>query len=77
MAGKYKIKLLLIHLYELFLFKANDTLDLSLITIDDLKKAIDVPKELRNNQAAMIMYQMDEIRKLVSREMFKCTFALC
>lgn len=53
-------------LLSLFLFKANDTLDLSQITIDDLKRAIDVPKELRSNQAAMIMYQMDEIRKLVS-----------
>ncbi|CAF5039478.1 unnamed protein product, partial [Rotaria magnacalcarata] len=45
---------------------ANDTLDLSLLTIDDLKKTVDVPKELRSNQGATIMYQMDEIRKLVS-----------
>ncbi|CAF4692158.1 unnamed protein product, partial [Rotaria socialis] len=45
---------------------ANETLDLSLLTIDDLKKTVDVPKELRSNQGATIMYQMDEIRKLVS-----------
>ncbi|CAF1039318.1 unnamed protein product [Adineta steineri] len=44
---------------------ANDTLDLSLLTIDDLKKAIDVPKELRSNQQATMMHQMEEIRKLV------------
>ncbi|CAF1134903.1 unnamed protein product [Rotaria magnacalcarata] len=44
---------------------ANDTLDLSLLTIDDLKKTVDVPKELRSNQGATIMYQMDEIRKLI------------
>lgn len=45
---------------------ANGTLDLSQLTIDELKKAIDVPKELRNSQAAMIGHQMEEIRKLVS-----------
>jgi len=45
---------------------ANDTLDLSQLTIEDFKKAIDVPKEIRSNQGATIMYQMDEIRKLVS-----------
>ncbi|CAF3712360.1 unnamed protein product [Rotaria socialis] len=44
---------------------ANETLDLSLLTIDDLKKTVDVPKELRSNQGATIMYQMDEIRKLI------------
>ncbi|CAF1102123.1 unnamed protein product [Rotaria sordida] len=44
---------------------ANDTLDLSQLTIEDLKKAVDVPKELRSNQGATIMYQMDEIRKLI------------
>ncbi|CAF1580237.1 unnamed protein product [Adineta ricciae] len=44
---------------------ANDTLDISHLTIDDLKKAIDVPKELRSNQAAIVSYQMEEIRKLV------------
>ncbi|CAF4041129.1 unnamed protein product, partial [Rotaria sordida] len=48
---------------------ANDTLDLSQLTIEDLKKAVDVPKELRSNQGATIMYQMDEIRKLVSLEL--------
>jgi len=54
-----------------FFLKANDTLDLSSLTIDDLKKAVDVPKELRSNQGATLMYQMDEIRKLVS---FDLTF---
>jgi hypothetical protein len=44
---------------------ANDTLDLSRLTIDDLKKAVDVPKQIRSNQGAIIMYQMDEIRKLI------------
>jgi hypothetical protein len=44
---------------------ANDTLDLSQLTIEDLKKAIDVPKDLRMNQGATIMYQMDEIRKII------------
>lgn len=44
---------------------ANDILDLSQLTIDDLKKAIDVPKDKRTNQAVLISYQMDEIRKLV------------
>jgi hypothetical protein len=41
-------------------------LDLSQLTIEDLRKAVDVPKEFRSNQGATIMYQMDEIRKLVS-----------
>ena len=45
---------------------ANDTLDLSQLSMDELKKTIDVPKEIRGNQAATIMYQMDEVRKLVS-----------
>jgi hypothetical protein len=45
---------------------ASDTLDLARVTVDDLKRAIDVPKEIRTNLAATIMYQMDEIRKLVS-----------
>jgi hypothetical protein len=46
---------------------ANDTLDISQLTIDDLRKAVDVPKEIRSNQGATIMYQMDEIRKLVNK----------
>jgi hypothetical protein len=46
---------------------ANDTLDISQLTIEDLKKAVDVPKEIRSNQGATIMYQMDEIRKLVNK----------
>ena len=49
------------------LFAANDTLDLSQLTIDELKKAIDVPKELRGNPGATIGHQMEEIRKLVRR----------
>ncbi|UJR09514.1 hypothetical protein I4U23_013752 [Adineta vaga] len=44
---------------------ANNTLDLSQLTIDDLKKTIDVPKEMRSNQAITIAYQMEEIRKLI------------
>jgi hypothetical protein len=45
-------------------------LDISKLTIDDLRKAVDVPKEIRSNQGATIMYQMDEIRKLVKRKSF-------
>lgn len=66
MAGKEKLSLMLFCVLILPYVLANDTLDLSLLTIDDLKRAIDVPKELRTNQAATIAYQMDEIRKLVS-----------
>ena len=51
---------------NIYFLLANDTLDISHLTIDDLKKAIDVPKELRSNQAAIVSYQMEEIRKLVS-----------
>lgn len=45
---------------------ANDTLDLSQLTIDDLKKAIYVPRDKQINQPTLITYQMDEIRKLVN-----------
>jgi hypothetical protein len=44
---------------------ANDALDITQLTIEDLKKAVDVPKEFRSNQSATISYQMDEIRKLI------------
>jgi hypothetical protein len=67
MAGKYPFH----SSYSKLLFlSANDTLDLSRLTIDDLKKAVDVPKQIRSNQGAIIMYQMDEIRKLVRRKPF-------
>jgi hypothetical protein len=59
---------------------ANDTLDISQLTIEDLKKAIDVPKELRSNQGATIAHQMDEIRKLVSllfKKSFENLFFFC
>ena len=64
MAGNYRSAA---DLFIVALASANDTLDLSLLSVDDLRKAIDVPKELRSNQIATIMYQMDEIRKLVRR----------
>lgn len=44
---------------------ANDTLDLSQLTIDELKKAIEIPKEIRMNPVATMTFQMDEIRKLI------------
>ena len=63
MAGKspFLIQSILISLSS----SANDTLDLSRLTIEDLKKAIDVPKEFRSNQVTLVSYQMEEIRKLV------------
>jgi hypothetical protein len=61
LAGRYPID----YFSQNSLYLANDALDITQLTIDDLKKAIDVPKELRSNQSTLISYQMDEIRKLV------------
>lgn len=62
LAGEYPLPFISL---KYFLSVAIDALDLSQLTIEDLRKAVDVPKELRANQGATIMHQMEEIRKLV------------
>lgn len=73
MAGKcsFPIQCTLIDRFS----SANDTLDLSRLTIEDLKKAIDVPKEFRSNQVSMVSYQMEEIRKLVNDQTLIFSFS--
>lgn len=63
MAGKSECFLLKIR--TILFYLANDTLDLSQLTIDELRKAIEIPKEIRTNPTAIMAFQMDEIRKLV------------
>ncbi|CAF0766214.1 unnamed protein product [Didymodactylos carnosus] len=45
---------------------ANGTLDLTQISLQDLMKTIDVPKEYRKNQQTIMSYQMEQVRKNIA-----------
>jgi len=44
---------------------ANGTLDLSQISMTDLMKTVEVPREYRTNQQTILSYQMDQVRKRI------------